>query len=222
MSLLPPWHGNTVLPEMDGLIKKVAEEDRGPWMHTSLGGRFYPADPRPEEIFISDIANGHALDCRYGGQGRVDRFYSVAEHCCHLYDWSRRVEWPWGASLALLLHDSPEAYLRDLPMAVKSAVGRAYKNLEDKLAAMIFEKYGVSQFYYDWAREIKAADNAIAAPVERHHIMRHIVPWPQDHFQALPGVEIGCWNPRVAKLSFLSRYVQAAIELGLPFEEYEI
>ena len=41
---------------------------RGDWMRTRSGGRFYPADPRPEEVKILDIASGLAKECRYGGQ----------------------------------------------------------------------------------------------------------------------------------------------------------
>jgi hypothetical protein len=48
-------------------------------MQLSSGGRFWPLDPRQEDIHIEDIANGLALDCRYAGQCKIDSFYSVAE-----------------------------------------------------------------------------------------------------------------------------------------------
>jgi hypothetical protein len=52
---------------------------RGDWMQTYSGRRFYPLDPRAEELADLDIAHALSLLCRYGGH--VERFYSVAEHC---------------------------------------------------------------------------------------------------------------------------------------------
>lgn len=57
----------------------TARVSRGDWMQTYTGRRFYPLDPRPDEIDPEDIAHALSLLCRYGGH--VDRFYSVAEHC---------------------------------------------------------------------------------------------------------------------------------------------
>ena len=45
----------------------------GGWMQVYSGGKFYPLDPRPEEIFIEDIAHSLSLLCRY--VGHINRFY---------------------------------------------------------------------------------------------------------------------------------------------------
>jgi hypothetical protein len=55
------------------------------WLQTNSGGRFYPFNPRVEDVNIADIAHALSLLCRYGGH--VDRFYSVAEHCVLMADW---------------------------------------------------------------------------------------------------------------------------------------
>lgn len=66
---------------------------RGDWMQTYTGRRFYPLDPRSDEIDPADIAHALSLLCRYGGH--VDRFYSVAEHCVLMSEW---VSLGWHAS----------------------------------------------------------------------------------------------------------------------------
>jgi len=37
------------------------------WMQTYTGKRFYPLDPKPELIYLRDIAHALALQCRFGG-----------------------------------------------------------------------------------------------------------------------------------------------------------
>ena len=117
----------------------IVEGRKGRWMHTSLGGRFWPEDPRVDEVHISDIANGLALDCRYSGQGRVDRFYSVAEHSALMAWYAMDNYRPWLAYLCLL-HDAAEAYLNDLSPAIKKALGASYKKLEEGVQAVIWER----------------------------------------------------------------------------------
>src|SRR5580704_9362466 len=85
------------------------------YLSTYTGKKFYPYDPRPEQICIEDIAHGLSMLCRFAGQCRF--FFSVAEHSiavAHLL--------PANLKLFGLLHDVSEAYLADLPRPVK---GRA-------------------------------------------------------------------------------------------------
>ena len=183
---------------------------KGEWQQTSLGGRFYPADPREEEVFMSDIANGLALDCRYSGQGRTDRFYSVAEHSVHMARYALQ-NWPQGdgfpqAVLATLLHDAPEAYLNDLSRAVKHAVGAAYNDLEDGIQAVILRKYNLITAWRRNAGAIKDLDRRMV-PLEKAAIMRHPQPWAFDQFKPLENVRIECWTPAKAKREFLIMYL---------------
>lgn len=198
------------------------EEREGEWMHTSLGGRFYPLDPRPEDIHISDIANGLALDCRYGGQGRVDRFYSVAEHSYHMSKYAEEVDRvdPLLA-LAVLLHDAPEAYINDLPRAPKHAVGYGYAALEGKIGDVIWQKYGVFGTSHNHAKYIKSLDCRIV-PHEKEAIMRYPQPWAYDQFKPLDGIVIYCWEPALAKRMFLAQFDHLTQLLGREAEEWEI
>lgn len=47
-------------------------------IQTYTGRKFWPLDPRPEDVCIEDIAHALSLKCRFGGHCK--RFYSVAQH----------------------------------------------------------------------------------------------------------------------------------------------
>lgn len=184
------------------------ETDRGPWMQVHSGGRFFPLDPRVEDIHADDIANGLALDCRYAGQGRVDRFYSVAEHCVHLAHYAYTHNHSDAEfALIMLLHDAPEAFINDLNRATKRSVGEAYTGIEDAISRSIWSKYHV-ELTADIHRRVKDLDRRIVplekaalepAPGAWHH------PWKADQYksQDLEGVTIACWTPAVAKANWL-------------------
>lgn len=89
---------------------------RGPWIQVRSGGRFYPFDPRPDEIRIEDIAHALANICRYGGHCR--KFYSVAQHSLHV---AELLDNDPAVALCGLLHDASEAYLGDMPAPTKGA-----------------------------------------------------------------------------------------------------
>jgi len=52
------------------------------YLSTYTGKKFFPFDPRPEQICIEDIAHGLSMLCRFSGQ--CPYFYSVAEHSIYL------------------------------------------------------------------------------------------------------------------------------------------
>lgn len=197
----------------------------GSWMQTSLGGKFFPLDPKPEDIHISDIANGLALDIRYGGQGRVDRLYTVAEHCYHVaFHAAFVLKWEPRPVLAVLLHDAAEGYINDMPAAVKHsirALGQGYDALEASIQTVINEKYGVTAVAQEWHAQIKELDDRIV-PLEKAAIMRHPQPWAHDQYEPLSGVVIRCWRPETAKQQFLAMYRALCHDLDMETEEYEI
>lgn len=169
---------------------------RGDWMQTYTGGRFYPIDPRPEDIDPADIAHALSLLCRYGGH--VDRFYSVAEHCVLM---SRAVA-PENA-LAALLHDATEAYVVDVPRPLKRYL-RDYGPIEDLAWYAISARFGVSVVI---PSEVHAADSRILL-TERAALMPRAGRWSQDDiYEPLP-VQIYGWMPDVAEKRYLSRLAE--------------
>ena len=188
-------------------IADVVEGRVGEWMQVASGRKFFPQDPRPEEIKINDIANGLALTCRYGGQGNVDKFYSVAEHSLLMarYTLQNRSGNSYNMlslALAVLMHDAAEAYAGDLIRSIKSAVRDAYAPLEDNIQEVILKKYGLLQFSLNWAQTIKEIDNRIVVN-EKAVLFNSPQDWAADTLVALPRVEIKCYDPPTAKKMFL-------------------
>lgn len=73
-----------------------ADDRRGDWIQTFTGRRFWPLDPRPEDVCIEDIAHALSLKCRFGGH--CTRFYSVAEHSVHVSNYVPAEFALWGAA----------------------------------------------------------------------------------------------------------------------------
>lgn len=92
----------------------------GPWMQTACGGALPLIGVQARHIDWRDVARGLALTCRFAGQMRDCRVYSVAQHSVLV---SEALE-EHGAQAALygLLHDAHEAYLGDWTSPLKQAL----------------------------------------------------------------------------------------------------
>ncbi len=170
--------------------------DRGSWMQTQSGKRFYPLDPRPEDLDIQDIAHALAMQCRYAGH--TSRFYSVAEHCVHV---ARSL--PRELRLAGLLHDASEAYLVDVPRPVKAML-KDYTLMEDLLMGAIARKFG---FCWPLAREVHYADEDILND-ELAQCMKGVQAGPWNLSGKSLGVRIQFWDHVEAKWEFLNLFDQ--------------
>ena len=105
---------------------------------TTFTGRHFPITTATvDDICIEDIAHGLSNCCRYAGQ--CEPFYSVAEHSVRM---AEHLSYNKPAMLLALLHDAAEAYLGDMTTTVKMLLP-LYKEMEDYLQAVIFEKFGV-------------------------------------------------------------------------------
>lgn len=143
----------------EDLKEQVAE--RGPWIFTFSGRRYFPVDPRPEEVFIGDIAHALSQINRYTGHTRVP--VSVAEHSLLCEAAASR-----GCALEALLHDAAEAYLGDLSRPVKQWLNEdaegcrawSFGDLEDRNANAIARRFNLA---YPWDDEIKYIDNRVLA-----------------------------------------------------------
>lgn len=131
---------------------------RGEWMRTRTGGKFYPADPQPEEMDIRDIASGLARECRYGGQ--IEGWYDVAQHSVLVAS-----VLPDELKLQGLLHDAPEAYIRDMTRPNKRILPD-YKKLEDVVWWAISDRFGLPLLLDP---RVKRADDAVLM-AERNYL----------------------------------------------------
>lgn len=163
----------------------------GDWIVTFSGGRFWPLDPRPEEIFIEDIAHHLSMQCRYAGAVRY--FYSTAEHSVLL---SEAVEPQYA--LAALLHDGGETYLPDMVRPTKRQFP-AYTAAEERIREMIFAKYGLPPELPD---QVKEFDDRICSD-EKAALMPDIR-WNNNPKPL--GVRIQGLYPYNAEQLFLDRF----------------
>lgn len=162
-------------------------------MQTYTGRRFYPLDPRPEDIHPEDIAHALSMLCRFGGH--VVRFYSVAEHCLHVASALAPEH-----QLAGLLHDATEAYVQDLVRPVKHQL-LSYMALEDTVALAIAERFGLDPVM---PPEVKVADNRVLLDERRAVMCPTADTWAQDDLEPL-GVTIYGFQPADAERAYLCR-----------------
>jgi hypothetical protein len=173
--------------------KAVVEPARaGDWCQTASGAQFWPLDPRPEEVSLTDIATALSNLCRFGGQ--LDNFYSVAQHsvlvCLSL---------PQHLRAQGLLHDAAEAYLVDVPRPIKRYLVN-YGVFEARIAACIGDRFGVELCELDPLVEL--ADNRALATEKRDLLVNGLAPWRETvpHWQA----RISPWEPHEARRAFLA------------------
>lgn len=178
---------------------------RGDWMQTYSGRRFYPLDPRADELADEDIAHALSLLCRYGGH--VERFYSVAEHCVLMSEWVDPAH-----ALAALLHDATEAYVVDVPRPLKRQLP-AYRDIEAAVWFAIASRFGLE---LELPAQVHEADNRILL-TERAALLPRAEVWTLESglyvdgaavpLEALPVTVTG-WQPAEAERRYLDRLAE--------------
>lgn len=175
-------------------MNALSTAERGGWIRTFTGRRFWPLDPRTADVSLDDIAHALSLICRF--TGHVRSFYSVAEH-------SVRVSWACDPEDALwgLLHDASEAYLCDIARPVKHQPAMvAYRQAEADVQLAIAAYFGLDPVE---PPSVKIADSAVLG-AELRDLMEG-ADWTEFH--ALPGVIVP-WSPAEAKAAFLARFAE--------------
>jgi uncharacterized protein len=173
--------------------KQFEQEIKWDWMQTYTGKRFMVGKPSLDDIDIIDIAHSLSMQCRYNGHCNL--FYSVAEHCCLLYDVADQQHKLWA-----LLHDATEAYLCDIPSPVKPLL-KEYKQIETNLMSLIATKFGMSG---DMPQQVHWLDTAILTD----EVIQNLNMSNMNHYydkQRL-NVKIKNWSPHIAKQQFLDRF----------------
>lgn len=204
--------------------------DRGHWMQTYSGKRFYPTSPLPEDIDINDIAVALSRICRFGGH--CNAFYSVAQHSVlvsinvfhkahvDMDDERRRI-----LPLAALLHDAAEAYIGDMVWPLKQAPElKAYKEIEQRIERAIEKKFGLPEQMLahplikradlillstekrDFMGELDGVQRQASAAKESQAAKDQLGDrWHSDDFHPLEDV-IYAQPETIARNSFLQRY----------------
>lgn len=160
------------------------------------GTMYYPLDPRPDDVYVEDIAHALSNMCRFAGHTKD--FYSVAQH-----SWLVSYLVPDYMALTGLFHDASEAYCVDLPRPIKhSGALDAYKAIEELNEVAISKALGI---FFPFPKEIKEADIR-ALVTEQRDLFRverdkeWILANKPLHYHIRP------WGPKKAKRMFLRRY----------------
>lgn len=146
---------------------------RNPYIRTYTGRKVYMLNPRPEDIDIQDIAISLSRECRFGNHTK--EFYSVAQHCLVSSYCSDDVL----TSLVLLLHDSTEGYVRDIPRPLKILLP-VYQRIEKRFEDAIYSRFGISNTDIAKVKKaVKVIDMRLCI-TEAYRFMDH----PEDHIPA--------------------------------------
>ena len=184
------------------------------WQRMLSGRRLDLLDPSPLDVEIEDIAHGLSFVARWNGQTRGDFPYSVAEHSLLVERLLALVapKTPPRWRLAALLHDAPEYVIGDMISPVKSAVGPAYKAMDERLTRAVHMRFGLPPVLpVGVKRLIKRADR-ISAWLEATQIAGFTEAEANRHFSrppASPDLEAFRLSPRPpmeVKRDFLARH----------------
>jgi hypothetical protein len=172
----------------------VTTERVGDWIATASGRRYWPMDPRAEDVWLPDIAAALSKLCRFGGH--TSRFYSVAEH-------SVLVSYVVPPHLALqgLMHDATEAYVVDVPRPLKRMLPD-YQQAERLNWAAIAQHFGLPA---ELDPAVHEADNAVLF-AEKAALMPNSPPWGWSVPAA--DVKVQGAGPGWAERVFLSRFAE--------------
>jgi hypothetical protein len=171
----------------------------GDWFQTYTGKKFYPFDPRPEEICIEDIAHSLSMQCRFAGHCR--EHYSVAEHSVRGSAYLRG-----ELALHFLLHDAAEAYLVDLPRPLKrtGVFGWLYRRVERRLELVIAEAFALP---FPHSPVIKQVDARMLMTEKRDLLTDPPAAWKESESMFPPFADtIKPLTPSFAEHCFLNRY----------------
>lgn len=175
------------------------------WIQIANGRIFYPLDPRAEDVFIEDIAQGLSRQIRYNGQS--DLIINVAQHSCNCV-WIADVE---GQSvdvqLAMLMHDAAEYIVGDLIRPIK-AITPGFSKTEDAVMAVINERFDLPVIDH---KLMKHFDN-LALAWEKRDMYQSAREWP-----GIPDVPSWCltmvpWTSARAEHRFLQLFSWLQLE----------
>lgn len=170
---------------------------RGPWIRTFSGLRFYPLDPQPEEVRLTDICHSLSMIARFGGH--LPQFYSVAEHSFLV---AKRVKELGGSTEEILwglFHDAAEAYIGDIPRPLKRLVIPQIKTVEDRILSVIAERFGLE---YPVPIIVKFADEELIAAEVQYYWGISLDEMAEAGWMincsSIPSVSISGMHPSVA------------------------
>lgn len=185
----------------------------GSYMHTASGKKYWPFDPRPEEVDIDTVAHHLAMRVRYNGA--VRDYYSVAEHSVYV-----SYEVPTEHALEALLHDASEAYNGDLirPLKYDPSFREPFKRVEDLNERAVALRFGL---IYPFPASVKIADEMVTeAEIQQIVIRNKDEDWTVGKLHndsKVSNIWIKCLDWYDAKHLFLERYLKLIANRKIPY-----
>lgn len=169
---------------------------KGRYIRTATGRRFWPHDPRSEDIYPEDIAYALARLQRYGGH--ASKVYSVAEHCVLGADRILEAGGTDYEAFDFLLHDAPEALgFVDVPAPTKSQLPD-YVAAEHKCWRAVAKRFGLGE---DMLPGTKSLDKLMSSD-EMQQVMQGLEPGMAPGV----GIKLRNWGPADAQWNWLHRF----------------
>lgn len=183
--------------------------NRGDWVLTRSGRRFYPLHPCIEDVALEDIAFSLGHQCRWTGHTRWH--YSVAQHALTVAQQMGAAASP-SLLLAALHHDSAEAYIGDIarPWKRNLAVLRSFgtTSMEDAERDVLHAIFDALDITWPSPREwddISRVDNLVLRTEREQLLPAEGEPW--DHLgQPIAGLVIAPSWPGTAVKDFLDMH----------------
>ena len=166
----------------------------GPTILLYSGAYFDFLDPASCDFTIEDVAVGLSNICRFAGQ--CGRFYSVAQHSCHVSDLL-----PAEHAFAGLMHDAPEAFLGDGAKPLKVMLPD-YIRLEKAIEPVVLARFDVPM---PLPPEVKEIDVVMLA-TEQRQLMKNRDDWNYTRGRKPADLVIPEWSATRAKWEFLTRF----------------
>lgn len=202
----------------------MASDRIGDWILTGHGHRFWPFDPRPEEVDLQDIALALSHLCRW--TGHTCWHYSVAQHAVAVAVLVER--FAPDLALAALHHDSAEAYLGDWARPVKRRMRaltgtlpppeagtiawtqtESIEVMEERVLGVIFDALGVARPEREW-EVIRVADNLVLRQEQRVLLPPDDAPGWARLGEPPAGIDLPRLTPEEAREQFLTMHRRLA------------
>lgn len=175
------------------------------YITTYTGRHFVPRQPDAELIDVWDIAHALSLICR--GNGHVQTFFSVAQHCIFCAREAEARGYSDRVILACLLHDAAECYLSDIPRPLKKDM-RAYCELEERILKLAYQKLIGLPLREEERRLVKELDDAFLY-YDLAGLLREPQEGPAPALHCPPSYEVRAFADVEAEfLEIYDRYAQ--------------
>lgn len=124
---------------------------------------------KKEDVNVDDIFHSLSMVNRFTGHSV--RPYSVSEHSIYCYIVAKKLGLGARIEALALMHDASETYVNDMPTYIKQHVP-AYREIEDKVESIIFEKIGLDAMSDEEKKIVKKIDNTLML-IEMRDLTRH-------------------------------------------------